>query len=126
MMLKKLSDDLRQLCRRDHPRLAEEYLSPTKNHQHGYAAYHVTLRYGRVFVHINLDHPYPVAEMILHLLEDGRHHPAGLTPLGREIHQDGFVTVDNIFEGTHVFFSSPQQLIYRNHQTDKNAGSFIS
>lgn len=94
-------NDMDQLCRLHHTRLAPQDLSFFKKYQGGYTLY-LKLPGGRLIpVYIHFNDGYAVAHTFLYLFQYGRHGFAGAAPGGEEVDQYGFAAVYQCCEAVH-------------------------
>jgi hypothetical protein len=99
MRLKDLQD---LLCGND-TGLPEQHLPVFKNHQCRHTGDPVFSGYTRIAVNINFDDPDLIAQLVLYLFQNGRHHPARLAPFGRKIDQYRNIAVDDMIKICHIF-----------------------
>ena len=80
---------------------APEYFTITKQYKGGYRLNAVAICCCAVFVDVHFNNANAVAQSLLHLLQDGVHHFAGLAPCGKKVSQNKLPAVDYIVECFH-------------------------
>lgn len=74
-----------------HAACSPQHFAVSEQHECGHRLYAILVCSHPILVYIHLDDADSVTQHCLHLLQDGVHHLAWLTPCGEEIDQDKLV-----------------------------------